>query len=223
MSVQQTASNHEQQFLNLPWYVNGTLSAEQMEAMRLHIDGCDICRQEVELLRSAQSVVQHDLAAAMPDTGRLDRLMEKIDGLPRQAARPVNPVGMFLQEARRIFSALFENRWAWAAVVPILLVAVIFMRDGDVVAPGIDYKTLSSDERPAGSVLRLRFETEAGVDAVELMHAVRPLSSAARLETGTDGGYVVALPSDTAPDRVLAVMQLLEEYPGVDSVRRTSE
>ncbi|MBT3047961.1 MAG: zf-HC2 domain-containing protein [Candidatus Thiodiazotropha sp.] len=223
MSIQQTASNHEQQFLNLPWYVNGTLSAEQMEAMRLHIDGCDICRQEVELLRSAQSVVQDDLAAAVPDAGRLDRLMEKIDAPPRQTARPVNPVRGILHETRRVFSALFENRWAWAAVAPILLVAVIFMRGGDVAAPGIDYKTLSSGERPTGSVLRLRFETEAGVDAVELLHAVRPLSSAARLETGADGGYVMALPSDTAPDRVLAVMQFLEEYPGVGSVRRTSE
>jgi hypothetical protein len=39
----------------LPWYVNGTLEATEVAAFRRHLDGCEMCRDEMEFLERLQA------------------------------------------------------------------------------------------------------------------------------------------------------------------------
>lgn len=40
----------------LPWYVNGSLSAGEQQQVAAHLQGCEACRAEVELLRAMRDV-----------------------------------------------------------------------------------------------------------------------------------------------------------------------
>lgn len=44
------AEQHPEELL--PWYVNGTLTADELRQVETHLEGCDHCRSEVELLRT---------------------------------------------------------------------------------------------------------------------------------------------------------------------------
>ncbi len=45
--------------LLLPWYVNGTLSAREREAVEQHLQECDQCRQDVGELRAISTAVEN--------------------------------------------------------------------------------------------------------------------------------------------------------------------
>jgi hypothetical protein len=89
-------SVHNQAMRLLPWYVNGTLLAEELGLVRQHVAGCSECRREVDELRQLQDIcmrvegrtdapasfarlkrrLQHDHAGP---ASRWDRLAQQLD------------------------------------------------------------------------------------------------------------------------------------------------
>ena len=59
----------------IPWYVNGTLTEEEVALVREHIEICDNCRTDVELHRSMHAaVIENDVTPIMPKTSAAELL-----------------------------------------------------------------------------------------------------------------------------------------------------
>ncbi|HZE88654.1 MAG TPA: zf-HC2 domain-containing protein [Verrucomicrobiae bacterium] len=55
----------------IPWYVNGSLEGDEEAAVRRHLDGCEICTAETEVLfRIAREIGQQVDASFAPPSGR---------------------------------------------------------------------------------------------------------------------------------------------------------
>lgn len=70
---------HREIDLLLPWYVNGSLDGPERERVRLHVQECYFCQQELPLLRLIQTEVasQHQ-GEPEPAPGGLEQVLTKI-------------------------------------------------------------------------------------------------------------------------------------------------
>ena len=74
---------HREIDLLLPWYVNGSLEEPERDRVRLHIQGCQLCQQEVPLLRLIQAEVTSERQGdPEPAPGGLERISTKIKSQP---------------------------------------------------------------------------------------------------------------------------------------------
>ena len=72
-------ASHREIALLLPWYVNGSLDGPERDRVRLHVQGCHRCQQEVPLLR----LIQTEVASARsgepePTPEGLEQVLTKI-------------------------------------------------------------------------------------------------------------------------------------------------
>lgn len=63
----------------LPWYVNDTLDESESDLVRTHIDYCEECRSNIELLSQVQQVVRIDSPAPLVPAPRIEELLEAIN------------------------------------------------------------------------------------------------------------------------------------------------
>ena len=107
----------------LPWYVNGTLSDEEMNIVRAHLSVCDSCRRETEFLTMLGNEARVPVDTAVLDLARR-RFMQKIksDASPRKHSQWWRPA------------------FAAAAVLVIVFQFMII----------INYETGTSEYQPAG-------------------------------------------------------------------------
>ena len=76
--------SHEESIELLPWLVNGSLGAAELEAVQLHARSCVACRRELDALKRLRDFVVDGAAAeSIPEPDmrnintRIDRLIEK--------------------------------------------------------------------------------------------------------------------------------------------------
>lgn len=71
-------STHNQAMRLLPWYVNGTLVAEELDLVSQHLAGCSECRREVDELRRLQDICTRveKTPDATPSFARLRRRLQ---------------------------------------------------------------------------------------------------------------------------------------------------
>lgn len=71
-------SAHNQSMRLLPWYVNGTLSSEELKLVKQHLAGCSECRSEVDELRQLQDTCTRAESTidAAPSFARLRRRLQ---------------------------------------------------------------------------------------------------------------------------------------------------
>jgi len=115
-------------------HVDGVLPPDRSEQVRLHLDACPECEDELELLRAATAPLDAwgDLE---PPIGCFDRILERIEALPPEMHVPASPPTLrFLRGGARW---LVTSGVAAAAV---LAAAVALDRAGDTGVP---------QERPA--------------------------------------------------------------------------
>ena len=83
---------HEEAWLLIPWWVNGSLADADEKLVRTHLTGCATCRQEVAAQsRLRESMVNEDRVAYAPQAG-FEKLWSRIEELERDAPGAVqNP------------------------------------------------------------------------------------------------------------------------------------
>ena len=70
---------HREIDLLLPWYVNGSLGGPERDRVRLHVQECHLCQQELSLV----SLIQTEIASERqgepePAPGGLEQILTKI-------------------------------------------------------------------------------------------------------------------------------------------------
>lgn len=159
----------------LPWYVNGTLSADEHAMVRRHLDVCEACSRNVALLSRVDAVVNRPAATPILPPRRPDALLARIDSEGRSAAR----------------------RWsapALAAAASLAIVAAGFLLwpDPEAGAPERPvFETVTSVEDQATMEYVMRLEFEAGVRPEDRRRVLAELEGRDARYDAADGAYQV--------------------------------
>lgn len=158
--------SHQQIYELIPWYVNDTLSAQEVEAVEAHLATCSTCRTELDRCRqiaSAACAQTDDLWAPSPEHFQsVLAQIDKAEGIRHETERwweklyaPVN----------HLFTELWGTtprvRWTFAIqsmLVVGLLSALVWQTPS---SPTVDYRTLSTQKAPFtadSSMLRVVFD-----------------------------------------------------------------
>lgn len=176
---------------NIPWYLNGTLSDTESEAVRQHIEGCAECRADVELHSSMrESVLGRELTPIMPATKAADIIARS-------------------DRSQRAWKRRFRSPLtAAAAGIAILGVAlfVFFYADQEIEDSGQIFQTATSPGSAVNIdyVLQLRFEDN--VPDEERIQLVEQLQGVVKWNINDTGDYEIRVQLE-APS-----LETLEEY-----------
>jgi len=187
----------------LPWLVNGSLDAEEREAVQLHAASCIICRRELAELRVLHESIGTAAAEVRVPAPDMRRINARIDAQLENASRP-----------RAWWSALRDvvrSPWhiAFAAqTIALLVFAVLWLRPQQT-EPA--FRTLTTVETlPAGHYLRVVLDPTTDAAGVSELLKTNGLTVAAG---PSQRGVITLRFTDDASDdeRDVAVSVLRED------------
>ena len=88
----------------LPWYVNETLDDHERERVRAHLESCEDCQQDLELLSRLQNAVRTESPSPLVPAPRGDELLAALDRSGQQDG--------------------LRHRWQWLAAAAAAILAV---------------------------------------------------------------------------------------------------
>ena len=145
----------------LPWYVNGRLSAADMERVASHLQHCAICREDVAQEAAVHALIKTDGRVEYAPQAGLAKTLSRIDELARDtpahdagrtdaraAAAPAAPAPRAVRRSGTL-------QWLTAAVL-VQAVALgwlgVSLRHASQSAGIPGYHTLSADTRPVSGL-----------------------------------------------------------------------
>lgn len=151
----------------LPWYVNGTLTAEERQAVEDHLAVCAICPDEFVALLKVQSVLRRELAdAPEPSAALWQNVKGRMAAPPAAADRSTATAAS--RQGRTVWDWLVDllgpalrPGWALAALLLIAVQAalIVGLLVKGPLQTGPEYHTLtgpSTSGQPSGPRVRLR-------------------------------------------------------------------
>lgn len=169
--------------LQLPWYVNGTLSAADVKRVEAHLEHCETCRADLDMQRQLSSLMHTPASVEPSPQAGWRKLQARIDA----GARPDSP----LPAARHPGWRPTSRPVAWlAAAVVVQSVALLALAGSGLLGRSMTemaprYRTLTST--PAGSGVRLRVVFAAATtlgELNELLHANQLVAIAGPSDAG---------------------------------------
>jgi hypothetical protein len=165
--------NHAQMWELLPWYINGSLSAEENQHIFEHTTVCLICRKELGLQSALRdSVKNHELDEVMV-TASFDRLSAKLHTqdasiltrLQSFQASLGKRVGKFAGALKLWLQQQFTSGYCVAAMSVLAIVVILPGFTADLLLGNNTFKTLSNalTESPVAADLRLIFVDSVSV------------------------------------------------------------
>jgi anti-sigma factor RsiW len=126
----------------LPWYVNGTLAADERQQVERHLRTCLVCKQELQFLHKLADTVQQTKVLDIAAEGSFASLRTKLQTGPVAAQACPQQPGLVALSANR------GRRWRWVSVplsAALLLLLVLIPQGTQTwrLAPA-DYYTLSA-------------------------------------------------------------------------------
>ncbi|BBK30919.1 hypothetical protein EDC65_1643 [Stella humosa] len=187
----------EEAFL-LPWYVNGTLDAEDRGRVEAALAQSAELREELELLRAVErSVVASTDAMPDPDPDGFARLMARIDAEPQRTAQPAASQGRgLLARVAGWFEVSWRPAMAAAALVIAVQAAAIVALVGDRGEAGGQFQTASGASGTGDARFLVGFADGALLGDIR---ALLERADAVIVKGPTaDGYFVVAAQGDAA-------------------------
>jgi anti-sigma factor RsiW len=207
------APEHEEMDLLLPWFVNGTLSAEARRRVAAHLEACARCREEEQLLRALEAAVLEEPSptpspALLRDT--LAHLPQRAPGWRDRVAARLAPPEL---RTRRI-------QWAAAVAGAVLVLQTVVIGGflGGWLSPAT-YEPLSVSPTAQGSGPRLVVAFQEGVSERTMRETLQMFQATIIAGPSPLGFYTVELPSEEAA----RVEQRLAEIRARNEVIRFAE
>jgi hypothetical protein len=212
---------HGEALTLLPWFVNGSLSAQEAARVSAHLQHCAGCRQETRWLTQLREAVQDDATQEAMHLG-----MQRIWGKIEQAAQPPEPQRTRLQQgwarAREQLASIAHGftHTRLAGALSVLLVALLsgawwwspWPHGSPTEAP---YRMLSAmpPKVAPGSASEAQIAVIFKQDASRETIATLLQDTRSRLLTGPtpEGAYVLAV--DAA--RMRTTLQALQQRPDI--------
>jgi putative zinc finger protein len=207
---------HQEMWELLPWYVNGTLRGQELDAVTGHLSTCVECRGEVGRCRDLAAAVRTTPAVAWaPSSERLARVLAGIDAI--EAARA--GVGGWREWLRALLAPLRElvrgtpgpMRWALAAQGALVVLLLAVMAWQTVLLPGPLYRTLTtgSDQASRGQA-QIRVVFAEDITEREIRGLLGGVQGKIVDGPSAIGAYTVevAVPASAA-DRIAPVLNVL--------------
>lgn len=161
---------HSRAFELLPWLVNGSLGAEERDAVEQHIRSCLACHRELKEQQSLRAALRAQPVVHLSPQTNFEKLTRQLDGEPVLSA----------SKARR-FAPLV--RFAVAASVALIAVgAVLWLSPWDVDTRA-DYRTLANGAAAPRGELDIVFGQS--VTQAEMQSLLEQIG--AKIEAGPSG------------------------------------
>jgi hypothetical protein len=192
---------HTRAFELLPWLVNGSLGAEEHDAVEQHVRSCLACHRELKEQQRLRAALRAQPAVHLSPQTHFDKLARTLDGQPVLGAPP----------ARRFEPTM--RFAAAAAVAAIAIGAVLWLSPTRVDSRG-DYQTLANGRAAAAGELDIVFGQS--VTQAEMQSLLEEIGG--KIEAGPTGvgRYRVRLETPLAGDaRLDALLAKLNEDPRV--------
>lgn len=195
----------------LPWYLNGTLAADERQRIEAHLAQCLRCRRELELQRELQAVLAGDEPERAVERA-LERAHARIDEL--ESGWHPGAIGARLRRGWR------ETRpWLRGALVAqlALVVALAVALIGEHRAPAL-YRTLGAASAPSGAGgARLSIVLDPAASEDELRGVLGEIG--ARVVGRHPGEYTI----EVAPGREEEALRRLRASAGVRAAERAPD
>jgi anti-sigma factor RsiW len=96
-----TPIGHARAFELLPWFVNGSLAADERDAVELHVRSCITCRREFKEQQRLRAAIRSQPAVHVSTQAGFDRLNRQLATSAHERPRPTNPrpLGAFMRFA----------------------------------------------------------------------------------------------------------------------------
>jgi anti-sigma factor RsiW len=212
-------ARHRQAWELLPWYVNGTLSGQDLDLVTGHLSGCAACAEEVARCRDlAVAVGAMSTVQTAPSAERLARLLARIDAIEAGGG-----TGGWREWVRRSIDGLREllqstpapTRWALAAQSALVVVLVATVAWQMAVSPS--YRTLASGADPvARGRAQIRVVFAEDISEREMRAVLARVDGRIIDGPSTVGAYTVQVPVPAAAsDQVTRELDLLRSQPKV--------
>lgn len=191
----------------IPWYVNGSLPAEERRAVEDHLAGCLRCREEERFCRrTAEALQQAGEVAPSPHPVQLARVMARIDEAEAEHGRGrlrrlVDGVRSWRPFPASPVRAMLAAQFAIAA----LLVGLVVWqhRQPTVPAAPAEYHTLSDPEAPPAGPVRLRLLFSENATEREIRELLLGVKGEIVGGPSPLGAYTVEIPLGGDPQGVL--------------------
>jgi hypothetical protein len=143
---------HDEVQMQIPWYLNGTLSETEATRVREHLEQCPDCRADAAVHESIQrAVVQDEAIPIVPSVSAASLLDELSSPAPRASSWP--RYRKYAVAASLVLSVVVVTAVLTARVSPVAKNHAFQTATGEQTTTGITY------------VLRIQFEDEASPQA----------------------------------------------------------
>ncbi len=202
---------HQEITLLLPWYVNKSLSEDEIEWVENHLKVCLTCKRDIAALQKLAAAVQQEGSMDTVAQASFSRLKNRIHS-PDTAGRSNAPTVTAMPAQRKEQhkkGRLPRPALALAAVLLLSLLITRFIDTGHFQMN--DYRTLSNAEHPVigQNTLKVIFSTDTQQPQIDEILA----SVQGRIVDGPteQGVYTIAVDSELAAEKVLDRVVLLRK------------
>ncbi|MGR8936115.1 MAG: zf-HC2 domain-containing protein [Gammaproteobacteria bacterium] len=155
--------DHEQALSLLPWYVNGTLDAEERRLVARHLQDCKKCWQEHSDILKQSAYCARSAVPELSAQDAFNRLLHRIENESRNkyiATGKMTECYRFLQNIPSLFGHSKPSAAAWTIVL-LVVPATLWLLPYLPETPATSYRTLSST----------RGSADAAADAIHVIFA----------------------------------------------------
>jgi anti-sigma factor RsiW len=213
--------DHQEVWMLLPWYANGTLDSREHAAVEAHLATCPACQAELEQCRDLAAVQATGETAWSPSPNQFSQLLARIDA----AEAPGAPSDGWWERLRARYTKhlLVRQRtprlvwWALAAQgAMILLLGGVLMWQTPF-SPESLYQTLADDsDQVRRSQAHLQVVFADDMTAQELRTLLTSIGGTIVKGPSALGVYTVEIPpSGGSPDLIDPVLDAVRAHPKV--------
>jgi anti-sigma-K factor RskA len=179
----QRAAVHARCWQQLPWWLNGTLLADDARTVEQHVAECTLCATELELQRALQARLRDSDGVTIAPQSAWQKMARRLDDEDEALAR-----GHFKVRPKHV------GVWQWAVVAQALVIVALVAWQ-PMSQPSYETLTAVADATPTRGSVRVVFRHDVNVDEVNAI--LRQLSAQIVAGPSEAGVYTLALPTVT--------------------------